>query len=175
MKLMKSEKDKAEVGRAWRWVAVQVRAFHHDRAGPKHDPGSQSTTTRNTHLQIFIVSSHNPRSKKLVLSTCYYLPLPYFAPVCLASQRVRCALVGPLPTMPRKRSLAEMETSEPTQKQEEPSLLQRIRNMWEIASVMQYIFTFGKAVKIDEDFDIEVCYHLLPAPILLLETVAEYI
>ncbi len=58
--------------------------------------------------------------------------------------------------MPRKRSLAEMETSEPTQKKGGPSLLQQLRNMWEFASVMQYIFTFGKAVKIDEDFDIEV-------------------
>lgn len=28
--------------------------------------------------------------------------------------------------------------------------------MWEFASVMQYIFMFGKAVKIDDDFDIEV-------------------
>ena len=28
--------------------------------------------------------------------------------------------------------------------------------MWEFASVMQFIFIFGKAVKIDDDFDIEV-------------------
>ena len=81
-----------------------------------------------------------------------------FHSICPGSKRVKCALGGPLLTMPRKRSLAEMETSEPAQKQEEPSLLQRIRNMWEFASVMQYIFTFGKAVKIDEDFDVEVCY-----------------
>lgn len=58
--------------------------------------------------------------------------------------------------MPRKRTRDEMETSEPEEKKSEPSLLQRIRNMWEFASVMQYIFLFGKAVKIDEDFDIEV-------------------
>ena len=50
-----------------------------------------------------------------------------------------------------------MEASEPEEKKQEPSLLQRIRNMWEFASVMQFIFTFGKAIKIDEDFDIEVC------------------
>lgn len=49
-----------------------------------------------------------------------------------------------------------MEVSEPDVKKPEPGLLQRIRNMWEFASVMQYIFVFGKAVKIDEDFDIEV-------------------
>ncbi|EXJ85033.1 hypothetical protein A1O3_05708 [Capronia epimyces CBS 606.96] len=57
--------------------------------------------------------------------------------------------------MPRKRTRGEMEASETEEKKQEPSLLSRIRNMWEFASVMQYIFTFGKAVKIDEDFDIE--------------------
>ena len=49
-----------------------------------------------------------------------------------------------------------MEASEADEKRTEPSLLKRIRNMWEFASVMQFIFVFGKAVKIDEDFDIEV-------------------
>jgi hypothetical protein len=37
--------------------------------------------------------------------------------------------------------------------------------MWEFASVMQYIFMFGKAVKIDEDFDIEVRYPPTDHPI----------
>src|SRR5689334_7397784 len=59
--------------------------------------------------------------------------------------------------MPRKRSHTEMETPEPPPERKEMSLLHRIRNMWEFASMMQYIFMFGKAVKIDEDFDIEVC------------------
>ena len=54
---------------------------------------------------------------------------------------------------PRKREREEMESSEPPA---ETSLLKKIRNMWEFACVMQYIFTFGKVVKIDEDFDIEV-------------------
>jgi hypothetical protein len=58
--------------------------------------------------------------------------------------------------MPRKRTRDEMEASEPGEKKQEASLLHRIRNMWEFASVMQFIFTFGKAVKIDEEFDIEV-------------------
>ncbi|KIX04653.1 uncharacterized protein Z518_05523 [Rhinocladiella mackenziei CBS 650.93] len=57
--------------------------------------------------------------------------------------------------MPRKRTHDEMDAQEPEEKKSEPSLLHRIRNMWEFASVMQYIFLFGKAVKIDEDFDIE--------------------
>ena len=40
----------------------------------------------------------------------------------------------------------------------EPTLLDRIRNTWEFANLSQWIFTFGKAVKIDETWsDIEVC------------------
>lgn len=38
----------------------------------------------------------------------------------------------------------------------EQTLLQRIRNMWEFANLAQYIYLFGKAVKIDEDLGIEV-------------------
>ncbi|KAL9121614.1 MAG: hypothetical protein Q9187_001830 [Circinaria calcarea] len=52
----------------------------------------------------------------------------------------------------RKRGRAEMESSEPTP---EPSLLSRLRSTWEFANLMQYIFIFGRAVKIDEEFDIE--------------------
>ncbi|KAL8667454.1 MAG: hypothetical protein Q9202_000670 [Teloschistes flavicans] len=52
----------------------------------------------------------------------------------------------------RKRGRAEMESLEPAP---ELSLLQRIRNAWEFSNLMQFIFTFGKAVKIDEDFSIE--------------------
>ena len=40
----------------------------------------------------------------------------------------------------------------------EQSLLDKLRNMWEFASLYQYIFIFGDAVKIDKDFDIEVRY-----------------
>ena len=53
----------------------------------------------------------------------------------------------------RKRGRAEMESSEPAPKS---SLLSRLRNTWEFANLMQYIFIFGRAVKIDEEFDIEV-------------------
>lgn len=52
----------------------------------------------------------------------------------------------------RKRGRAEMESSEPR----DMSLLDRLRNMWQFSNLMQYIFIFGKAVKIDEDFTIEV-------------------
>ncbi|KAL8752967.1 MAG: hypothetical protein Q9199_005374 [Rusavskia elegans] len=52
----------------------------------------------------------------------------------------------------RKRGRAEMESSEPAP---ESPLLQRIRNTWEFSNLMQFIFIFGKVVKIDEDFSIE--------------------
>ncbi|MCJ1404412.1 hypothetical protein MMC11_007637 [Xylographa trunciseda] len=52
----------------------------------------------------------------------------------------------------RKRGRAEMESSEPAQ---DTGILVTLRNMWEFANIMQYIFIYGKAVKIDEDFDIE--------------------
>jgi hypothetical protein len=55
----------------------------------------------------------------------------------------------------RKRGRQEMEAVEPTQVKED-SVLHRIRNMWEFANLAQWIFIFGKAVKIDEEFDIEV-------------------
>lgn len=40
----------------------------------------------------------------------------------------------------------------------ERSMIERIRNMWEFANLAQWIFIFGKAVKIDENLDIEVCF-----------------
>lgn len=43
----------------------------------------------------------------------------------------------------------------------EPSLLHRIRNMWQFANLCQWIYTFGKAAKIDESLDIEVFHTTL--------------
>lgn len=64
--------------------------------------------------------------------------------------------------MPRKRTadVAELDLSrEPVAAvpAEEQAMLSRLRNMWEFASLMQYIFLFGHVVKIDDDLDIEVC------------------
>lgn len=53
----------------------------------------------------------------------------------------------------RKRGREEMESSEPIQ---DDSMLTKLRNMWEFPNLMQYIFIFGRAVKIDEDLTIEV-------------------
>ena len=70
------------------------------------------------------------------------------------------------PRMPsRKRGRAEMESSaEPAQSPQDENMLARLRNMWEFSNLMQYIFIFGKAVKIDDDFDIEVRQVLTNAP-----------
>lgn len=56
----------------------------------------------------------------------------------------------------RKRGREQMEAVEPVPEvAEEPSTLGQIREMWEFASLMQYLFFFGKAVKL-EDLDVEV-------------------
>lgn len=70
----------------------------------------------------------------------------------------------------RKRRAAEMEaaSSDPSPQpagnrasapsgDKDNGLLSQLRNMWEFANLMQYIYTFGKVVKIDDDLDIEVC------------------
>lgn len=56
----------------------------------------------------------------------------------------------------RKRSRSDAIVAPVQQPTEEPGLLQQIRNSWEFASLMQYIAIFGKIMKIDEDFEIEV-------------------
>jgi hypothetical protein len=71
----------------------------------------------------------------------------------------------------RKRGHDEMEASEPPKK---TSLLDKLRNMWEFASLNQYIYTFGDAVKIDKDLDIEVhLYRFLHILIALPRSSAE--
>lgn len=57
--------------------------------------------------------------------------------------------------VPRKRSRQEMEAAD-LEPVSEISMLDKLRNTWEFANLMQYIFIFGKAVKIDEDLDIDV-------------------
>lgn len=57
----------------------------------------------------------------------------------------------------RKRAHEEMETENAApESAQEPSTLHKLRNMWQFASLAQYISLFGDAVKIDKDFDIEV-------------------
>lgn len=55
----------------------------------------------------------------------------------------------------RKRKHVEIDASEHA---DESNLLSTIRNTWEFANLMQYIYIFGRAVKIDESLDIEVSH-----------------
>lgn len=57
----------------------------------------------------------------------------------------------------RKRNHEEMEAEDPEPAQA-TTVLDKLRNTWEFANLMQYIFIFGKAVKIDEDLDIDVSF-----------------
>ncbi|KAF2157737.1 hypothetical protein K461DRAFT_250909 [Myriangium duriaei CBS 260.36] len=61
--------------------------------------------------------------------------------------------------MPRKRARDEVEPDLSVLQQDEPpkepGLLSRLRNMWQFASFMQYIYFFGKIVKIDENLDMD--------------------
>ncbi|KAJ6171055.1 hypothetical protein N7470_000122 [Penicillium chermesinum] len=56
----------------------------------------------------------------------------------------------------RKRSRSEATTGAGQSPAAEPGLLQKIRSFWEFACLMQYITMFGRVMKIDEDFEIEV-------------------
>lgn len=53
----------------------------------------------------------------------------------------------------RKRARDEMEVEDTV---EEPSMLHRLRSMWQFANLAQYLSLFGDAIKVDRDFDIEV-------------------
>lgn len=63
-----------------------------------------------------------------------------------------------MPRYKRTRDEAELDlpSLEPEVPPEKEEMLSQLRNMWEFASLMQYIFLFGHVVKIDDDFDIEV-------------------
>lgn len=63
-----------------------------------------------------------------------------------------------MPRYKRTHDEAELDLpSEPAVAPEDAETLIKLRNMWEFASLMQYIFLFGSAVKIDDDIEIEVC------------------
>ncbi|KAI9710919.1 MAG: hypothetical protein M1820_002354 [Bogoriella megaspora] len=56
----------------------------------------------------------------------------------------------------RKRTAQEMESG--SGRQPSPPVsdeLRRLRNMWQFASLVQYIYMFGKAVKVDDDLDVD--------------------
>ena len=57
----------------------------------------------------------------------------------------------------RKRGRQEQEEDAQRDAQHnEPDMLHRLRNMWEFASLMQYIQLFGKVIRVDDNLDIDV-------------------
>ena len=72
----------------------------------------------------------------------------------------------------RKRALQELDAGNaqppkqaPKQSPKPPSLVQRIRNMWQFANLYQFIMLFGKALKLDDSMDIGVgCLRLTRPP-----------
>jgi len=63
--------------------------------------------------------------------------------------------------MPRKRARDEADLDSsvlPVEQSQHNEALQKLRNMWQLASLMQYIHIFGSVVKIDDDLDVEVRY-----------------
>lgn len=92
---------------------------------------------------------------ELALDHLKKLPPPESPPFRRVAERY-----APRKMVARKRARDEMETEAPS---EEPTALQRLRNMWQFANLAQYIFLFKGALKIDEDFDIEV-RDCAPAP-----------
>ncbi|KAH6854397.1 hypothetical protein B0I37DRAFT_29012 [Chaetomium sp. MPI-CAGE-AT-0009] len=54
----------------------------------------------------------------------------------------------------RKRSVQELNSGN-AQGSAQPSVLHRIRNMWQFANLFQFILLFGQALKLDDNLDIE--------------------
>jgi len=57
-----------------------------------------------------------------------------------------------------KRSIDQMDggRGSTAEKDQQPTVLHRIRNVWQFANLCQWIYLFGRAVKIDDNIDIEV-------------------
>lgn len=62
-----------------------------------------------------------------------------------------------MPARKRGRQEAELDNSVVAMEEtKENETLIALRNMWQFAAFMQYLFLFGKVVKVDEDFDMDV-------------------
>ncbi|KAB8339144.1 hypothetical protein FH972_022080 [Carpinus fangiana] len=97
--------------------------------------------------------AHTRRIFKAIYPLIVILPLPSF----LRQQLDKACGRSRVPTKPimpsRKRGHDEVDHSEMAG---EPSLLQRVRNSWQFASLMQYIQIFGDAAKIPEKVDVDM-------------------
>ncbi|KAG9861686.1 hypothetical protein KCU82_g20172, partial [Aureobasidium melanogenum] len=66
-----------------------------------------------------------------------------------------------MPARKRARQEAETDNSIAAVEKAQPQneTLVRLRNMWQFAALMQYMYLFGKPVKIDPEFDMEDLEH----------------
>jgi hypothetical protein len=64
-----------------------------------------------------------------------------------------------MPARKRARQEADLDTPIAAAEKAKPhnETLLRLRSMWQFAALMQYMYIFGKPVKIDPEFDMEVC------------------
>jgi hypothetical protein len=64
-----------------------------------------------------------------------------------------------MPARKRARQEADLDNSIVAVEKAQPhnETLVRLRNMWQFSALMQYMYIFGKPVKIDPEFDMEVC------------------
>jgi len=58
--------------------------------------------------------------------------------------------------MPARKRAREEDVVEDGLQVAKPTFLRQLRDMWQFASLMQYITLFGSAVRLDPDFDIDV-------------------
>lgn len=94
-----------------------------------------------------------------------HLPLTTFVHCITASNPHHIIHLNPRPlelafkmVSSRKRGRQEMEAVSEAPK--EPTMIDRLRNMWEFANLAQWIFIFGKTVKMDDNIGIEVRFQL---------------
>ncbi|THW98143.1 hypothetical protein D6D18_05282 [Aureobasidium pullulans] len=66
-----------------------------------------------------------------------------------------------MPARKRARQEADLDSSIVAVEKAQPhnETLDRLRNMWQFAALMQYMYIFGKPVKIDPEFDMEDLEH----------------
>ena len=86
---------------------------------------------------------------------------PFTNPLLHPSKQGLGPCVEKMPARKRARQEAELDTPIAAAEKAKPhnETLVRLRNMWQFAALMQYMYIFGKPVKIDPDFDMEACAH----------------
>jgi hypothetical protein len=122
-----------------------ARLHHADDFVASHQPSGQPAEQPTEQPTTLILSER--------ASSTYDLTPAYSA--CLFSNQTRRDASPPPPAhirnmVAQKRDRAEMEAGD------KPDTLKKLRNMWQFANLAQYLHMFKGALKIDDDFGIEV-------------------